>query len=149
MRRHLRRDSNSTPTRGGARTRDLSQQVPFLLGLIAILIQGLLVQTHIHDRGTPVSVQSAPGAAFLVRVGQIDLVEAIRTTGQIPNPLENDPAFCPLCQEISYSGQFLHDNVLTFSLPHLVSHRFAAFAETNAFARVASHIWHGRAPPQS
>src|ERR1700686_3191320 len=106
MRRHLRRDSNSTPTRGGARTRDLSQQVPFLLGLIAILIQGLLVRTHIHDLGPLVSVKSAPGAAFPVRVGQIDLVEAIRTTGQIPNPLENDPAFCPLCQEISYSGQF-------------------------------------------
>ena len=135
--------------RVGARARDLSHQVPFLLGLIAILIQGLLVQTHIHKRGTPADVQSNPVLAFLVRVGQVDLVEAISTTGRIPNPLENDSAFCPLCQELSYSSQFLHDNVLTFSLPHLVLHRFAVFAETNAFARFASHIWHGRAPPQN
>jgi hypothetical protein len=149
MRRHIARDRSLTQTRVGARTRDFSQQVPFLIGLIAILIQGLLVQTHIHDPQTRAGVQSASVAAYLVRVGHADLIETTRTTGGIPNPPDNDPALCPLCQEISLSGQFLHDNVLMFSLPHLASHRFATFAETTAFARFASHIWYGRAPPQS
>jgi hypothetical protein len=134
--------------RPGARARDLSQQVPFLFGLIAILIQGLLVQTHIHDRRTPASVQTGPVAAHLARVGQAVVFETMRPTARIPNPLESDPAFCPLCQEISYFGQFLHNDVLIFSLPHLVSHRFVVFTETPAFARFTSHIWHGRAPPQ-
>ena len=132
-----------------ARSRDFSQQVPFLIGLIAILIQGLLVQTHIPDPQTRAGAQSASAAAYLVDVGQADLVETTRAAGGIPSPPDNDPALCPLCQEISLSGQFLHDNVLMFSLPHLASHRFATFAETVAFARFASHIWHGRAPPQS
>lgn len=110
-----------------------------LLCVLALLIQSLLVQTHIHlpwleHAGAPASVEhNGPIAHDHVHHGV---------------PAHGDADHCPLCQAL------LHDGVFTapaLDLPALVPavwHVITPPLPVAVTITAVSHSWQGRAPPR-
>ena len=117
-----------------------------LLGLLALFIQTLVIQPHIHialsagisrsfsaqDSGT---AKPAPG------------VTQIPALPRDPYPAGDDPSNCPLCQEFAHFAQYTHS--LVFFVAPLVFTSFRLIAPDEALPSFAAvtHMWRGRAPP--
>lgn len=128
----------------------LSQQIAVLLGIIAILIQGFGVQTHIHPRQPPAHFHIADVVAGSVPVTDLDLTAIAETATALPGqyPTDDGTANCPLCQEFAHFGQFIHGSAALAGLPFLVAVSVVVFAEIGVSLFAVSHIWRGRAPPR-
>jgi hypothetical protein len=113
-----------------------------LLGLLALMTQSLVVQTHIHY---------SAGSAKTGLVSVVDQAGVPISTDGNNTPAgksgSSDESNCPLCQAFANSSQFTH-SVALFSLPVLISRAiyFAAHEAVLSFEAV-SHSWRGRAPP--
>jgi hypothetical protein len=106
----------------------------FLLALtvLALVAQGYTTQTHIHGL-SPDSVAS----------------QASHAPGHDRYPLNDDPARCPVCQQIVHASQFVAPAWLTpFPLVLAVSTIEIADIALPHFNAV-SHSWRGRGPPQN
>ena len=106
-----------------------------LLTLATFLMQGYLVQTHIH--GLP--------EAFISHSG-------IQTVSQLPRgplPVDQDQADCPLCQEFVQAGNYVTPAAVAVLPPMAVVHVVLVDALPAAVAKPASHSWRGRAPPHA
>ena|SRR5437868_1947023 len=101
-----------------------------VFALLAFFLQGLAIQTHIHQLVQPVTAKatSLPGPAPL----------------QSQDPLDQ----CRLCQELIHAGTFVVPPTATvlFSL----SFEATVFAAPPAFAGTSarSFAWQSRAPPR-
>jgi len=115
--------------------RAISRQAPTqkwvtVFALLAFFLQGLAVQTHIHQLIQPVAVKTSSLPA--------------------PAPLKNqDPLDqCRLCQELVHAGTFVTPPAVAV----LASLSFvtAIFAAQQAFARASAKpfAWQSRAPPR-
>jgi len=103
-----------------------------VFALLAFFLQGLAVQTHIHQLVQPVAV--ATKAASL----------------PAPAPLQNQDPFdqCRLCQELVHAGTFVTPPVaVVFAGLSFVTTIFAALP---AFADASARpfAWQSRAPPR-
>ena len=116
-----------------------------LLGLLALMTQSLVVQTHVHYS----TVSSS-------KVGLVSLVDQpgipISTDENRAPPGKSgssDESNCPLCQAFANSSQFTHSFAL-FSVPILIGRAiyFAAHEAIPSFFAVA-YSWRSRAPPQA
>jgi hypothetical protein len=113
-----------------------------LLGLLALMTQSLVVQTHVH-------YSAATGA----KAGLVSIVDQlgvpVSTEGSAPagKSGSSDESNCPLCQAFANSSQFTH-SIALFSVPVLIGRAiyFAAHEAVLSFGAV-SHSWRGRAPP--
>lgn len=106
----------------------------FFVGLMifALITQGYIVQTHIHKLGDASS-------SIALNVGG--------STGHDKVPVNDDPANCPTCQQISHAGQFIVPAWLVpFLLIVAVSTVEIATAVPPHYDAV-SHAWRGRGPP--
>jgi hypothetical protein len=105
------------------------------IALFAFTVQSYLTQTHIH---VPPAIASAG-----------DLGAAGEPAKNFPDkyPANQDPANCPLCQEIVHAGQLVLPAATLLVLPSLVLFSVAVFIETATHFRAPSHIWQSRAPP--
>lgn len=120
----------------GNRTIDRTGRPPagrLLFGaLLAVMIafQGWVIQTHVH-------------AADVLTV-------ALQKAGEphAPQPVNDDPAKCPICQEMLHSGLFVAPVWLALFLIAAASIIVppAVFAAP-AFAAI-SHTWRSRGPPR-
>jgi hypothetical protein len=105
-----------------------------VLALLAFFLQGLTVQTHIHQLIQPVAAPVATKATSL----------------PAPAPLKSqDPLDqCRLCQELVHAGTFVTPPAATvlFSLSFVT----AIFADVPAFAGASAKpfAWQSRAPPR-
>jgi hypothetical protein len=117
------------------------------LAFMALIIQVLVVQSHIHISQPAGKVQS---------VSLMTLVAGLTGTGNDHSagtprdkyPINEDPWNCPICQEFGHSGQFVASAAVLVSLPYSVTISFIVFSETIPFFFAISHNWQGRAPPQ-
>jgi len=146
--RHARRSGTRK-----ARCLTASRGIPFsripilALAIIALAVQMMVVQIHIH----------VPQAGRIAGTSFISLAadNADIASGQSSNtprdkyPVKEDPANCPLCQEVAHSGQFVHSAAILVSLPFSVTVHFIVFTEAVISQPAITHIWQGRAPPQA
>jgi hypothetical protein len=117
-----------------------------LLGLLALTVQSLVVQTHIH-------VGQSKTATFSIAVNG----SAIGNTGssadrKAPSPRDNypgneDPSNCPICQAFAHFGQFTHGVPFVIAPPFSITIRPIVFDEARYLSVAVAHFWHGRAPP--
>lgn len=104
-----------------------------LVALLAFALQTLVLQTHIH--GVPLG--GTAGVTLAVE------------KGQQPDklPPANDPANCPICQEMLHAGAFVAPGVATLHIATLASVIDFVFAQIFAATQTRSHGWKSRAPP--
>ncbi|MEO7054326.1 MAG: hypothetical protein ABI191_05080 [Rhizomicrobium sp.] len=112
--------------------RPLLSRLFLLFMLVAFVVQGFAVQTHIH--GIPTSADIS--------------ITHVSAPSQ-PVPLDPyDPANCALCQEMLHAGVYVAP--ITADLAVILT--AVAFAPTYALlphaATERQHSWQGRAPPR-
>lgn len=100
--------------------------------LFALLVQGYSTQTHIHGQFSESVVSQTDHAP-----------------GPTKYPLNDDPARCPICQQIVHASQFVAPAWLTpFLLVLAISTVEIADIALPRFNAV-SHSWRGRGPPRN
>jgi len=104
--------------------------------LVAFALQTYIVQTHIHF---------APAALSQLAGGH----EAVPQGSHDKYPANDDPANCPICQEILHSGQYLTPSAAALLLPTLAVSTIAMVDKALPHLSAPSHSWRGRAPPHS
>jgi hypothetical protein len=98
--------------------------------VLAVVLQGYVTQTHLHGLFSE-SVAS----------------QAKHAPGHDKFPLNDDPARCPVCQQIVHGSQFVAPAWLTpFLLVLAISTIEIADIALPHFNAV-SHSWRGRGPP--
>jgi hypothetical protein len=118
-----------------------------LLALVALTIQTLLVQSHIHIPQVPAKVQSV--SLITLVAGTADTQDNHSAgTPYGKYPVNEDPANCPLCQAFGHAGEFVASTAVLVSLPYSIAVNFIVFSERVTALFAVSHSWQGRAPPQ-
>lgn len=112
----------------------MAHGLPHLRALIALMMlvifstQTYLIQTHIHARATSTATQIVTSP-----------------TGS-KAPLDAD--LCPLCQEAAHSGAYILPGVAALVTATITYSLVPLTQGPRVFARIISHTWQGRAPPQ-
>jgi hypothetical protein len=106
-----------------------------VLMLVAFALQSYVTQTHIH---------LAPGS--FASYNQLGAAKK-----QLPDkfPAQDDPANCPICQEILHSGQFVTPSAAAVLLPSLSVSIIAIVTHIVVAPEATSHTWQSRGPPQN
>ena len=100
--------------------------------MLAFALQSYVFQTHIHTHFPPATASA----------------DAHGTSGHHDKyPANDDPANCPLCQEILHSGQFITPAVQFLLPPALAVSTIAVVDQALPHIFALSHSWRGRAPP--
>jgi len=147
--RHSRRSAarKTTSAVNASHQTRYSRVLVVLLAFVALIIQTLVVQTHIHI---------PQGAGKVQSVSLITVLASTVDTGNDHSsgaprdkyPVNEDPWNCPLCQEFGHSGQFVASTAVLVSLPYSIAVSFIVFKEIIPTLFAVSHTWQGRAPPQ-
>jgi hypothetical protein len=124
------RNRYSAPTLAGWR-----RALVFMV-LTAFVLQSYIVQTHIHF--APADLALLAGDAAAKNAPQHDRY-----------PANDDPANCPICQEILHSGHFVTPAAAALLLPTLAVSTIALVDQPLPVVAAPSHSWRGRAPPHS
>jgi len=105
-----------------------------LFALLAFTLQTYVTQTHIHAAAINTASTTFDKGA---------------TQKQQPDkfPQGNDPANCPICQEILHTGQFVTPSATALLLPTLTVSIVAIVVDIKTIAQAPSHSWKSRAPP--
>jgi hypothetical protein len=120
-----------SPRSGGARL-----AITFFV-LLAFTLQTYVMQTHIH--GT---------AGFGVTVTKLAFDKSAaqeQRPGKLPPA--NDPANCPICQEILHTGFYVAPSAAALLLPSVVASVAPIVIDIVKIVEVCSHSWKSRAPP--
>lgn len=119
-----------------------------VLGVLALFIQSFVVQTHIHIPQATGKAQTL--SLITLAAAAVDRLEIDNANGPRDRfPITGDPTNCPLCQEVTHSGQFVGSTAALAALPVTVNVSFIVFADAEPYIFAASHTWRGRAPPQA
>jgi hypothetical protein len=132
----------------------VSRILLLLLAVVALAIQTLVVQGHIHlpqTAGQQPTVSSRARAPAAVTDTSGVVADNSANAPRDKYPINEDPSNCPLCQEVAYSGQYVHRAAVLIALPIsiAVSFSFIVFSEAVPSLFAATHSWQGRAPPQA
>jgi hypothetical protein len=150
--RHNRRNAVREPAQAMiVRQPPLPRMLCVLLAVVALMIQILVVQTHIHipqTAGRLQTVSITTLAQALVSGAAVQIADDTATAPRDKYPINEDPSNCPLCQEIAHSGQFVHSVAALAAVPAFVSVHFIVFSEALPSLFAVSHSWRGRAPPR-
>ena len=139
--RKMRRVMKAKLRAAGSSRLALSRFV-MLVTLIAFSVQTYLTQTHIHIASESRSALTLETVA--------DMTKALTGAPAAPKdkyPPNEDPANCPLCQELIHSGQFVTPAAAAILLPSLSVSVIDLVASVPTLTRAVTHIWRGRAPP--
>jgi len=108
---------------------------------VAFALQSYIVQTHIHF---------SPDAEL--RLAGYVASHDTKPAQQAPRdkyPSNEDPANCPICQEILHSGHFVIPAAQVFLAPYLAVSTIVVVDTALPHIFALSHSWRGRAPPRS
>jgi hypothetical protein len=147
--RHIRRRivSDRSQSRAVATVR-FSQLLVAVIGFVAVALQSFVVQTHIHVPQGAARIQPVSFITVLAASAGIGDVSTAQTGAPADQyPVNRDPANCPLCKELTHSGQYISSASVLAALPFAVSVNFIVFREIAPSLFAASHNWRGRAPP--
>jgi hypothetical protein len=115
------------------------------LMLVAFALQTTVMQTHVHIGSVAVT------AGFLedLKIGNAAQPGAVKGTQPRDRfPTNDDPANCPICQEIMHAGQFVTPSAVALLLPTEPVSFVPISLAIPAFTEAVSHSWQGRAPPR-
>lgn len=115
------------------------RQALIFLALIAFAFQGYVVQTHIHF---------APGT-FAATDGDEHAVSGKTSDHHDKLPPNENPANCPICQEMLAYGQFVTPSAQALLPPTIAVSTIAIVETALPFIFAPSHSWRGRAPPHA
>lgn len=107
----------------------------FFLAFLALGIQNLLVQPHIH----------AQPAHSLLALEISD--QGAGSAGDIP--ADQTQTDCPICQSANQNGHYLRPSTTSFTAPAFVHDLAHKVVRITATQKAVSHSWQGRAPPQA
>jgi len=145
MRRRVSWERRHVRTRAGFH---IPEFLVVLLGFIAVALQSFVVQTHIHVPQSPVQARPVSFITLLAAsTGVADLSTGEKNAPSDQYPINRDPANCPLCKELTHSGQYVSSASVLATLPFSVTVNFIVFREIAPSLFAASHNWRGRAPP--
>lgn len=115
-----------------------------LLVFLAFAFQSYVTQTHIHfphEAAVNIfaSADKSPSHAKSDTSGK-----------QSPDkyPPNDDPANCPICQEVAHAGQFVMPDYVAVLLPSQPVSIVPVVIVLPALVEAATHNWQGRAPPR-
>ena len=114
-----------------------------MLMLVAFALQSYVTQTHIHFAGHVMT------GGFVFGDDDVGKQAASGTPAGDHDkyPSSDDPANCPICQEMLYAGHYVAPAAIHIFLP-TVSVPTIALDTANVVRILApSYIWQGRAPP--
>jgi hypothetical protein len=114
----------------------LWRRLLFVFTLATFTLQGYIVQTHIH------------GSPHLAAGTNAAIGKAGSTDPHDKYPANDDPANCPICQEILHTGAFITPAAIALLPPTLAVSTIAIAARELPFIAAVSHDWRGRAPPR-
>jgi hypothetical protein len=115
------------------------QRLLLAFTLLAFGVQSYVTQTHIH------LPSEFAGAASTAAAGN---TVAERTGHHDRYPANEDPANCPLCQEIFYAGHYVAPVAIMVLAPNFIGAAEAAVERELGQPSADSHNWQGRAPPR-
>lgn len=120
----------------------LSRACCLSLALVAVLVQSLIVQTHIHHTVDGVSYANlSSGFAALATP------DKSQDPTHAPIKTDDDSSNCALCQAFTLSGHFLHAPASPTFWPLWQSAEPASIIIAAPVRIAISHSWQGRAPP--
>jgi hypothetical protein len=113
-----------------------------LLVFLAFAFQSYVTQTHIHfahETAVNIFAPVEKGAAATKAPGK-----------QNPDkyPPADDPANCPICQEVMHSGAFVMPDFVALLLPSQPVSIVPAVITLPAIIETISHGWQSRGPPR-
>ena len=119
-----------------------------LLALLALAIQTLVVETHIHRGARP-----APRASAIAVFADASVRPTTRASGQPKETLDRhtgsgDPSGCPLCQAVVLSGEFVQSAVSLAYVSAWVNVR-SLLLQNILHPLAVCHPWRGRGPPSA
>jgi hypothetical protein len=115
-----------------------------ILGLLAMVIQILVVQPHIHAPRTQLVQWDQAG-------GVVSSPDSPDVSGGRPSdkfPINDDPSNCPLCQVITLASHYVSAAVILIITPTESGTAFAIEVASPVLSSTHSHSWRGRAPPK-
>lgn len=112
-----------------------------LVTLLAFSLQTYLTQTHIH------LASERPALLSQVQVDHGKAPSTMPAERRDRYPANEDPANCPLCQELIHAGQFLTPAAAALLLPFFSTSVMDVAVPSKVFIRAVTHVWRGRAPP--
>jgi len=122
------------------------RQVLPMLMLVAFALQSYVTQTHIHFAGHVVT------GGFTFPGEDSKTVKALGTAQDQDDhdkyPPGDDPANCPICQEILYAGHYVAPTAVPILLPSLAISTIEIVETVLPRALAPSHNWQGRGPPR-
>jgi hypothetical protein len=121
--------------------RGTAHPIWLISALLALAIQILVVQTHVHGNGAWPGISSAQGVSA-------DGANTDRIHHPDKFPIKDDPSNCPLCQEFSLSGGYLHSVQIAILAPSSSIGERPFVFESGEPRQHVSHPWFGRAPPR-
>ncbi len=113
-----------------------------LVALFAFAAQSFLTQTHVHlsaqARAAFAASQTGDGTAHASVTKQPD---------RRGTPVRDDPANCPICQQIAFAGHYFSPAAAILQTPTQTGAFAPPPAATTVVVAPASHAWQSRAPP--
>ena len=131
----------------------VTQAFFILAALVALTIQILVVQPHIHivtaiSATRSVTLVASGEDAARVAISVVRVAENATVPSPDKYPFNEDPSNCPLCQELVFSSHFVQSAAILAVLLFDAPVRSFSFDEPYTSSFAASHIWHSRAPPK-
>ena len=111
---------------------------------VAFVLQSYVTQTHIHFTA---AIEQALAADVSQSVSTGARHVSTWFGDRDRQPAKEDPARCPICQEILYAGYYVAPTAAVFLPPNLAVSTIAIVEGERAFVSAYSHNWQGRAPP--
>jgi hypothetical protein len=111
------------------------------VAFVAFVLQSFLVQTHIHFTPADTLRLADYAASHGINPGHPE------RDGHDKYPANEDPANCPICQEILHSGQFVTPAAQVYLPPTVAVSTIAVVDVALPVLLALSHSWRGRAPP--
>jgi len=148
--RYSRRRLPRSDARARSTIRALRSHAVFILiALVALAVQTLLVQPHIHLQTAQRTYVRNGIASTKTTTPSIEGLSP-EPLAEVPRdryPINEDPSNCPLCQEISHSENFVPSAAKFPVAPLFATVMVEIFQRRLSLSLAASHIWQGRAPP--
>ncbi len=120
-----------------------------MLMLVAFALQSYVTQTHIHFAGHVVTGGfTFPDEISKAQTGKA--LGAVQDQGDHDKyPPGDDPANCPICQEMLYAGHYVAPAAIVALLPTLAVRTIARADIELPYVFSLSHIWQVRGPPRA
>jgi hypothetical protein len=132
-----------TRVRGLKRRRVAGARLVMLATLLAFAVQTYLTLTHIHFASEGQS--SRVHTQLVLGGGKVSIGAPVERKDRYP--ANEDPANCPLCQELIHAGQFVTPAASALLLPSLSLSVIELTVQYAPLLHTVTHIWRGRAPP--